>query len=580
MADSTTAPGAQVLLDQRLEHTPGATEPTQAMIWDFIIAGGGIAGSVLSTRLAQSNPSLNILLIEAGKNVSQHPLTSAPLDAFSEHYSELDWAYSTVPQVHVNNRNMYAAAGKALSGGSATNYGTWTRGNKADFNYWSQLVGDSSYNYDGWLQYFKKTESYYENTDVKQHGYNGPITAESVSSSDPNRKYPLREPLQTAWTEIGVKGVPDANDGTPIGRAELVEDFKNGRRQLASEAYGLGAYKNVQIVTDTLVKRVLFETKNGKKTAVGVEVANGTQYKASKEVIISTGAYRTPQVLQLSGVGPSALLKKFNIPVVLDAPEVGNNFHDHFSACQWWKTRKPGLALGGPEWTDPAYYKGLPCDWVITQQTPAEKLKAAIKADGGKVEGNHWLASDVAHTETLVVYAPAAAQLVGVDVPADGTFIASCVLNMNPTSRGSIKITSADPSTPPAIDPNYQATNVDRTIMREGMRSVMEVIQNSSVMQEFIEYELAPEGQPQLTKDSTDAEIDARNARVGNTFFHPAGTASMGKVVDTRFKVKGVEGLRVVDASVFPTAITAHYQAIVYALAERAAEYISGKKAC
>jgi choline dehydrogenase-like flavoprotein len=562
------------------EAIPGSSDPNAAMIWDIIVAGGGIAGSVLSTRLAQRNPSMNILVIEAGKNVSQHPLTSAPLDAFALHYSELDWAYSTVPQVHVNNRNMYAAAGKALSGGSATNYGTWTRGNKADFDYWATLVGDSAYGYDGWLQYFKKTENYYEGTDAAQHGYTGPITAESVTSSDPKRKYPLREPLQTAWGQVGVKAIPDANDGTPIGRAELVEDFKNGKRQLASEAYGLGGYKNVQILTDTLVKRVLFETKNGKKTAVGIEIANGTQYKASKEVVLSAGAYRTPQILQLSGIGPSPLLNKFKIPVVFDAPEVGKNFHDHFSACQWWKTRKPGLALGGSGWTDPAFYKGLPCDWVITQQTPAEKLKAAIKADGGKVEGNHILGSNVAHTETLVVYAPAAAQLVGVDVPMDGTYIASCVLNMNPTSRGSIQIASADIATPPLIDPNYQATNVDRTIMREGMRSVMEVIQNSAVMQQYIEYELAPEGQAQLTKDSTDAQIDARNARVGNTFFHPAGSAAMGKVVDTKFKVKGVECLRVVDASVFPLPITAHYQAIVYALAERAADIISGTAVC
>jgi choline dehydrogenase-like flavoprotein len=318
------------------------------MIWDIIIAGGGIAGSVLSTRLAQSNSSLNILLIEAGKNVSGHPLTSAPLDSFAEHYSELDWAYSTVPQVNVNNRKMYAAAGKALSGGSATNYGTWTRGNAADFNYWATLVGDQTYNYDGWLEYFKRTETYNAApADTKQHGHSGPITEESITSSSPNRKYLLREPLQTAWDAIGVKFIPDGNDGTPIGRTEAVEDFKNGTRQLASEAYGLGRYKNVQILTDTMVQRVLFETKNGMKTAVGVELANGTQFKASDQVILSTGAYRTPQILQLSGVGPSPLLKKFNIPVVVDAPEVGKNFHDHFSACQWWKTRKPGLAVEG-----------------------------------------------------------------------------------------------------------------------------------------------------------------------------------------------------------------------------------------
>ncbi|KAJ4361106.1 uncharacterized protein N0V89_001675 [Didymosphaeria variabile] len=560
-------------------NSPDPQDRIASMIWDIIIAGGGIAGSVLATRLGQRNPELQILVVEAGANVSHHPLTSAPLDAFAEHFSELDWAYSTVPQTHLGGRTAYAAAGKALSGGSATNYGTWTRGNYADFDKWASLVGDESWGYDGWLKYFKKTENYFEGNGsdwVQQHGFDGPITEESVTSSSPKRKYPLREPLVAAWNRVGVKGIPDGNNGHPIGRAELVEDFKDGKRQLASEAYGLGALKNVKILTDTLVKRVIVKDQNGKKTAVGIETANGTLYQAAKEVVISAGAYRTPQVLQLSGIGPTAVLQKHNIPVVLDAPEVGRNFHDHLAVCQWWKLRESGLALGSAELTDPAYFKGLPADWVVTQQYTAEQLKMPIQADGEEVESHHLLGSDVAHTETLVVYAPAGAAIANVDVPMDGTHIASAVLVMSPTSRGSITIAGPDPATSPLIDPNYSATNVDRAVMREGMRSVMEVLQNTPEMQEFVESERAPDGFVPLTKDSSDAEIDERVTRVGNTFFHAAGSAAMGKVVDTKLKVHGVDGLRVVDASVFPLPITAHYQAIVYALAERAADIISG----
>lgn len=446
---------------------------------DIIIVGGGIGGSVLSSRLAQCHPELQILLVEAGKDVSQHPLTSAPLDAFAGHFSELDWAYSTVPQTHLGNRRAYAAAGKALSGGSATNYGTWTRGNAADFDQWASLVEDPAWSYQGWLEYFKRTENYHEGNGkdfMDQHGFAGPITAESISSSSTCRKYPLREPLKAAWSSIGVKESPDGNNGQPMGRAELVENFNDGKRQLASEAYGLSTLKNIEILTDTLVKGVIVEQRNGKKVAVGIETTNGTQYRASKEVVVSAGAYRTPQVLQLSGIGPANILEEHKIPVVIDAPEVGRNFHDHLAVCQWWKLRKTGLAIGTSDWTDPAFYKGLPGDWVVTQKVPRGMLKAAIGADGEKVEGHYLLGSDVAHTETLVVYAPAGAQLANVEVPMDGTHIASCVLVMTPTSRGSVLIAGPDPTAMPLIDPNYGASNVDRMAMREGMRSAMEVL--------------------------------------------------------------------------------------------------------
>ncbi|KAF2732636.1 alcohol oxidase, partial [Polyplosphaeria fusca] len=550
----------------------------ETSIMDLIIVGGGIAGCVLANRLFEKNNAIKILLIEAGKNVTGHPLTSAPLDSFQIHYSELDWAYQTVPQPHMGHRQCYAAAGKALSGGSATNYGTWTRGNSADYNLWADMVQDSEWNYESLLPYFKHLETFHGDThrvDKSQHGFNGPVNDWSVTASDSTRKYPLREKLHSAWEKVGVKPIADANDGSPLGLSELFESWNHAKRTLASEAYPLGG---VEVLTETMVQRVIIEKRNGKQTATGVELANGTTISAKKEVIVSAGAYRTPQVLMLSGVGPKHVLDKHDISQKVELP-VGREFHDHLAVCQWWKLRDPKKypALGSDKWKSPGLFAGLPCDWVATQQTPPHVLREALKRDanGAQCDNHAHLGAKASHIESLVVYAPAGAQLAGVDVPMDGSYIASCVLLMTPTSRGSVSIADKKISTPPLIDPNYYATEADKATLRWGIREIGKLLQETPEGREVIESELAPDGGKQLTSKSTDAEIDARVVRVGNTFFHPAGSASMGKVVDTRLKVKGVEGLRVVDASVFPVPITAHYQNAVYALAEKAADIIS-----
>ncbi|KAF2875852.1 glucose dehydrogenase [Massariosphaeria phaeospora] len=545
---------------------------------DIIIVGGGIAGCVLASRLHQRNKATKILLIEAGKNVVGHPLTSNPLDCFQAHFSELDWAYSTVPQPNLGNRNCYAAAGKALSGGAAVNYGTWTRGNAVDYDLWADVVKDKAWNYDGFLPYFRKTENHHDaNADAKAHGFDGPVVTASVTSSSPSRKYPLRGPLQSAFSRIGVNKIADGNDGTPIGLSELIENWNQGKRQLASQIYPLDG---VQVMTETLVSSIVVEECRGKKVATGVRLANGTTITASKEVIVSAGVYRTPQVLMLSGIGPGSDLERLGIPTVVDLP-VGRNFHDHLAVCQWWKLRHPeqGLAIGSPKWQDPGFFVGLPCDWIATQRVPEEPLRAALKKDaGGKpVDDSALLSPKVAHTETLVVYAPAGAQIAGVDVPVDGTHIASAVLLMTPTSRGRITLANKDPTKSPVIDPNYYSTETDRVILREGLRSINKVLQATPEGRDMIESEVAPGG-TFLGPDSSDKDIDERAARVGNTFYHPAGTASMGSVVDTKLRVKGVEGLRVVDASVFPVPITAHYQVATYALAEKAIDIICGSK--
>lgn len=548
------------------------TIPTEA---DYIVLGGGIAGCVLASRLKEANSSLSVVLIEAGQDPTGHPLTAAPLACFAAHYSDLDYAYRTEPQEHLGGRQCYAAAAKALSGGSAINYGTWTRGPAADFDCWADQVGDSEWSYPGLLPYFKKTEQYTldPRMDAKQHGANGPINVVSVSSSDPNRKYPLREPIERAWSELGVERVWDANSGESLGLTELAESWRDGKRQCASQAYSLSG---VTVLCSTVVHRVIVEDLSGVKTATAVELVDGQVITARREIILSCGTYRTPQVLMLSGIGAKEDVTRHNIPLTVDCPEVGRNFHDHLAVCLWWKLRHPeqGLALGTPDWEDVAYSKGLPSDWIAFSQVPSEVLRQALMADGESTDAHGLLKPERCHLETLVAYAPAGAQLADVAIPLDGTHVTTAVLGMTPTSRGTVNIASSDPRTPPKIDPNYYATEADRQALRYGIRQALRLLQETQSGNSIVENEVPPAGYPTLNANSTDAEIDARINRVGNTFYHAGGSASMGKVVDTQLRVYGVDRLRVVDASVIPLPIAAHYQAIVYAIAEKAADMI------
>ena len=290
------------------------------------------------------------------------------------------------------------------------------------------------------------------------------------------------------------------------------------------------------------------------------------------------GTYRTPQILMHSGIRPMQTLEKCNIPVDVSNSEVGRNMHDHLVVPMYWKLRNPelGLAMGSPAFNSSGFEKGIPFDFFAYQQTQKSILGQALEADHDDLtcclDPQSLLDVGRIYTECLVTYLPVAKPGL---FPLDGTIITTFVLCMQPTSHGTVTISSPDPAVPPVIDCNFYSTNVDRAVMRDGIRSVLSLMQSTQAGISMVESEVPLDHCLTLHhSQSSDSEIDARVRQTGEIYNHPAGTAAMGKVVDTRGRVTRLQGLRVVDASILPMPITAHYLVCICGVGERVADFI------
>ncbi|KAK8024514.1 hypothetical protein PG993_012580 [Apiospora rasikravindrae] len=532
-------------------------------VWDYIVVGGGIAGSVVSSRLREQDPSLKILLIEAGPDVSERTDITY-VNSTNLIMGDFDYNYQTVPQANMGNRQIGNSGGRALGGGSVINTGGWIRGPSSDYDLWADTVADQRWSYAGQLPYFRKSEDWCDpKQNPDQHGLGGPIYAASISST--GRKYPLREKVLESWRQLGVDPLPelDANAGRILGVGELYENRRDGKRQIASSVYSLAG---VTVLTETVVESVILSAEGEKGAgmqATGVRLANGTEYRA-KRVILSAGAYRTPQLLMLSGIGGD--LAAHGIEQKVDLPEVGKNLADHVMFYMFWRLKDPkqSYALGSdnPLFTEPQFGLGNANDFLVSTAVPTS-------AEGANED-------TAAVMENFILYMP----LPSMDpvIPMDGTHITTVMVSLHPTSRGRVTISSADAQAPPVIDPNYLSTESDRHVWRASLRRMAALVagDGTTLGREIVESETPPSAFTPMSVDADDAYLDARVAAGAISTYHGHGTCAMGKVVDSSLRVKGVSGLYAVDASVIPVVIGAHIQAAVYALAEQAAVIVAG----
>lgn len=410
------------------------------------------------------------------------------------------------------------------------------------------------------------------------------------------RKYPLREPVSDAWTELGMQVNPRRKNGRNTGLAEMYKNARDGMRQPSQTAYPLDGDDNpVRIYTNTLVHRIGFSEDGA---ATGVELDDGRKITAGKEVILCAGALRTPQLLMLSGIGPSVTLEAHGIPIVRDVPDVGQNLHDHFALYLTYRLRDPslGYALGSAAFhqrQDPRFSNSpLPWDWVVSQPLPAEILEKHQKEKTGSSDANSKPLQQRNTWEVITLYVP---PIPG--IPLDGTHIATSTMLLRPTSRGHVTIRSRDPNDAPRIQPNHLSTALDRDTLVYAAQSTLKAMLETSPMKPIVAGESPPafvgkigaaaesgEGPDNstesgadlvpLTADARPEVLEDRIRRTGLAHAHPGGTAAMGQVVDAEGKVLGVQGLRVADASIVPIPLGGHPQATLYAMAEQLASFI------
>ncbi|KAF4334882.1 alcohol oxidase [Fusarium beomiforme] len=467
--------------------------------YDYIVVGGGLAGCVLSSRVRLYDNTAKVLLVEAGKDTRErsdvHNMQIMNLGG------ELDWQYESEPVAALLGRRITLNSGKGLGGSSAINSGGWTRGAAADYDEWASLVGDERYSYEGLLPWFKKSEHWFDDKNPDQHGQDGPIHVTCAKAS--NRMFPLAEPAAAGWEELGVSTLPDGdqNTGDNLGRAYICEARSDGKREWAANRYPLDG---VEVCFETFVNRVILQKLDGSFKATGVELADGSVING-KNIILSAGALRSPQILQLSGIGPGSTLQEHGIEPLVDLPDVGQNLSDHMLFFQHWRLRDPsaGHTIGStnPLFQEPQYSQGVPYDWIITTGVPQQGLAEAIEKDEGTKpdKSSHaLLAKERTFLENIVLFA----KIPFPGVSMDAEHITSAV--------------SGKPSDHPKVNLNYLSTEVDKYVFREGLRQLTRFMLESKFAENIVG-ESVPEGLPveALALDDNDEKLDQRIAMTG-----------------------------------------------------------------
>jgi choline dehydrogenase len=529
-----------------------------AITADYIIVGAGSAGCVLANRLS-ADGRYSVLLLEAGPR-DTYPWIHIPIGYAKTMFNpRVNWCFYTEPEPGMNGRRIYWPRGKTLGGSSSINGLISVRGQREDYDRWA-AAGNDGWSYADVLPYFKRLEHAIGGNPA-YHGFGGPLWRSPIG-----RKHELIEAVIAAGAELGIPRNDDFDGATQEGVGYYHLTTRNGWRCSTATAYLAPARnrRNLRIETGLRVTRVTFEGRR----AAGVVYrghAGDVAVRAEREVILCAGALQTPQLLQLSGVGPRVPLESFGIPVVHELPGVGENLHDHLQArvifeCtrpittnddlrSWWRMLKLGL------------------DYAFTRGGP---LAVGINQGGifARVDPSAATPDVQFHVATL------SSDMAGSPTHAFPGFTLS-VCQLRPESRGSVRIKTADPLEPPAMQPNYLSTARDRQTLVAGIRLARRLAATRALAP-YVKREYRPG--PAATTDDDLLEF-ARST--GGTIFHPSGTCKMGNpardpmaVVDARLRVHGVEGLRVVDCSVMPTLTSGNTNVPVVMIAEKASDMI------
>lgn len=527
---------------------------------DYIIVGAGPAGCVLANRLSE-DPEASVLLLEAGGR-DWHPLIHMPAGFAKMTKGIASWGWSTVPQKHMKDRVFRYTQAKVLGGGSSINAQIYTRGNARDYDAWAHDEGCSGWSYREVLPYFKRAENN-ERYANDYHGYGGPLGV-----SNPIAPLPICEAYFRAAQEIGIPFNPDFNGAGQEGVGYYQLTQKNARRSSASVAYlrPIRDRKNLTVRSGAMVTRIVVE----KGRAVGVEIverpgAAPEILRAAVEVIVSCGAIGSPKLLMQSGIGPADHLKAVGVEVVHDLPGVGSNMQDHVDLF--------AIAECKGDFTYDSYARPHKTVWAGIQYLLLAKGPAASSLFE---TGGFWYADPTAASPDIQFHLGLGS---GIEAGVEKLRHAGVTLNsafLRPRSRGTVRLKSADPADAPLIDPNYWADPYDRQMSIKGLRIARDIL-SQDALKPFVEREVLPGSG--LTTDEELAEYAFRSAK---TDHHPAGTCKMGvddmAVVTPELKVRGIDGLRVCDASVMPRVPSSNTNAPTIMVGEKGADIIRGRE--
>lgn len=532
--------------------------------FDYIIIGAGTAGSLMANRLS-ADKTKRVLLIEAGRKDDYHWIHIPVGYLYCIGNPRTDWLYTTEPDAGLNGRVLRYPRGKTLGGSSSINGMIYMRGQSRDYEQWARLTGDESWRWQNVLPAFKKHEDFYLGAD-EMHGAGGEWRVEKQ-----RLRWDILDAFADAAAQADVPHTTDFNRGSNEGVGYFQVNQKSGWRWNTAKAFlrpTCYGRPNFELWTGAQVSRLLFETlPDGTRRCTGAEVWNGSEMTtahATREVILSAGAIGSPQILQLSGVGPAELLRQHGIDVVLDAPGVGANLQDHLQIRAVYKiSGAPTLNVLASSMVGKAKI-GL--EYLLKRSGPMSMAPSQLGAFTRSSPDHEWPNLQY-HVQPLSLDA------FGEPLHSFPAFTAS-VCNLNPTSRGTVRIKSRRFEDAPAIAPNYLSTDEDRKVAADSLR-VTRRIASQPALAKYKPEEWKPGAQYQ-----TDEDLARLAGDIATTIFHPVGTTKMGSdsdpmaVLDARLRVRGVQGLRVVDAGAMPTITSGNTNSPTLMMAEKAAGWI------